>query len=343
MTPNRSRLVDALLNSVEPSIRWKMRVRFAGEDPNSRKIRALREEIRRSPRVSAMLAERNKRIGSEAHVYAKWQGAHWTLAALADLGYPQRDRALLAMRKRVLDQWLGASFYTEVESTPDFSTHRRSEAAPIVRGRYRRHASQQGNALLSLTRLGLADNAGGRLTELLLRWQWPDGGWNCDRNPSADTSSFMETLLPMRGLAAHAEATGDVAARAAASRAAEVFLSRRLFRRRSDATVIRPNFLVFHYPLYWHYDVLGGLVAMAEMGLIKDPRCADALEFLERKELPNGGWAAEGRFYRASPHPESSSRPGPISPVAWGGHGKRNLNEWATADALYVLNAAGRL
>jgi hypothetical protein len=97
------------------------------------------------------------------------------------------------------------------------------------------------------------------------------------------------------------------------------------------------------YPRYWHYDMLGGLVAMAEMGLIKDPRCADALDLLERKELPGGGWAAQGRFYKVSPNLDTSAKFGSISTVDWGGAGNARRNKWVTADALYVLSAAGRL
>ena len=63
--------------------------------------------------------------------------------------------------------------------------------------------------------------------------------------------------------------------------------------------------------------MLGGLVAMAEMGLIKDPRCADALELLEREELPKGGWAAQGRFYKVSHSMDMSTRFGSISQVDW--------------------------
>jgi hypothetical protein len=176
-----------------------------------------------------------------------------------------------------------------------------------------------------------------------LHWQWPDGGWNCDRNPGADTSSFNETLLPMLGLAAHAEQRGDDAARQAALKASEVFLCRSLFKRRTDGTVISPHWLRPKYPRYWHYDMLGGLVAMAEMGLITDPRCGDALDLLERKELPGGGWAAEGRFYKVSLIMDVSTRFGSISLVDWGGSGKRRMNEWVTADALHVLSAAGRI
>ena len=344
MKPTRTRAIDALLLSDEPSIRWKVLVDINGENPNSTKLKALREQIRTSPRVTALLAHRNRHFTREANVYAKYRGAHWTLAALADLGYPPGDESLLPMCRQVLDHWLSDSFYREFESKGAIPKRRSNEGVPVIRGRYRRCASQQGNALFSLTRLGL-DVGGGRerLAERLLHWQWPDGGWNCDRNPSADTSSFMESLLPMRALAAYAEASGNAAARAAACKASEIFLSRRLFKRRSDGKVIHPTFLIFHYPLYWHYDALGGLRAMAEMNLLDDPRCADALDLLERKELPDGGWAAQGRFYKVAPGVDTSDRFGSTTPVDWGGAGRRRLNEWITADVLYILRAAHRL
>ena len=131
-------------------------------------------------------------------VYAKWQGAHWVLAALADLGYPPGDPALHPLREQVLGTWLDQSYYVEFEATAKSAAYRR-RGVPIMRGRYRRCASQQGNALWFLIMLGLADSRCGDLVERLLLWQWPDGGWNCDKNPAADTSSFCETLLPMKG------------------------------------------------------------------------------------------------------------------------------------------------
>ena len=181
------------------------------------------------------------------------------------------------MRDQVLEHWLDDHYYQEfiAETKADVYQHK---GVPIMRGRHRQHASQQGNALYFLTRLGLADDRASRLVERLLHWQWPDGGWNCDKNPEADTSSFMESLLPMCGLAIHADATGRTKARAAARRAAEVFLERRLFKRRSTGGVIRLEFTQLHYPLYWHYDILGGLKAMTEVGAIHDRRCADALD-----------------------------------------------------------------
>jgi hypothetical protein len=163
------------------------------------------------------------------------------------------------LRERVLATWLDG------------------RVVRVLDGRPRVHASQQGNALRSLVALGLADSRCSELASRLLEWQWPDGGWNCDRHPAAATSSFFETLLPMRGLWAY----GSEASRTAARRAAEVFLKRRLLYRAGTGALIRDDFTKLHFPLYWHYDVLGGLVAMMELGLIADPRCADALDLLE--------------------------------------------------------------
>jgi hypothetical protein len=209
---------------------------------------------------------------------------------------------------------------------------------PRLNGRFRRCASQQGNALLYASRLAGGQDPAPHLADLLARWQWDDGGWNCARSPTAHVSSFMETLSPMRGLAAYASVSGSAKARRAAQRAAEVFLERRMFRRRKNGSIIRPHFLQLHYPLYWHYDVLGGLKGIAEAGRIDDPRCAEALDWLEERELPDGGWPADARLYHRSEAYEHGAEF-----VDWGAPARSRPNEWVTTDALFVLRAAGRL
>ncbi len=176
-----------------------------------------------------------------------------------------------------------------------------------------------------------------QLAECLIRWQWPDGGWNCDRRAEAAHSSFWESLIPLRGLARFAEATGDKDAKRAARRAAEVFLRHRLYRRITDGRIMNEQFTRLHYPCYWRYDILFSLKVMAEAGFIKDPRCGDALDLLQSKQLPDGGWPAEERFYRTAKTATSG-----CDLVSWSGVSKRMSNEWVTADALYVLRAAGR-
>jgi hypothetical protein len=130
------------------------------------------------------------------HANSKWDGAHWVLAALADLSYPPRDETLIALREQQLG-WL----FSE--------RHQNNFNKRTVDGRVRMHPSQEGNAVYSLIKLGLIDNRIEKLVQRMLDWQWLDGGWNCDMNPEVKISSFMESLLPMRALVFYEQLPGD--------------------------------------------------------------------------------------------------------------------------------------
>ena len=145
----------------------------------------------------------------------------------------------------------------------------------------------------------------------------------------------MESLIPLRALALHARR--NERSRAAAERAAEVFLGRRMYKSRRGGRVIAEDFVRLHYPCYWHYDILFGLRVMAEAGFVMDERCEEALGLLESKRLPDGGFPAEKRYYRLGEKPATGR-----SLVDWDGAGKRRANEFVTADALYVLKESGR-
>ncbi len=335
----RSDVVARLLRSHEPSIRWKTRIHVLGEDSGSESILSLQEEVRRGARTRELLKERTRAGPRKVPlgVYWKWTGIHWALAHLADLGYPTGDESLRPRIDQALNVWLGPNYFREYDAGIQKRPTGGPWGVPCLEGRFRRCASQQGNALLYTTTLGFSPKACRRLAERLVHWQWPDGGWNCDLNPTADTSSFGETLVTMMGLYAYGTAHRNADAVEAANRASEVFLRRQLFRRISNGKVIHWEFARLHYPLYWHYDFLGGLKAMAAMGRVRDSRCTDALDLLQSKELPGGGWPAEGRYYDL---PGERPRRGTDS-VLWG-RNWHGMNEWVTADALSVLVAAGR-
>src|SRR5256885_2078501 len=125
----------------------------------------------------------------------------------------------------------------------------------------------------------------------------------------------------MRGLAVAGE-------RKAADRAANVLLDRRLLYRRSDGQLIKNEWTKLHYPLYWHYDLLAGLMALTQAGHIRDKRCQDAVDLLRSKELPSGGWPAQARYYRGVGDLQLH-----FEHVDWGGVSTRQLNQWVTADA----------
>lgn len=331
-------IVNRLLQSPQPAIRWKVRANVLGEDAASAEMISLQNEVRESPLVTQLLkGVGDPKLNHGRGLYAKWQGAHWVMATLADIGYPPGDESLLPVKDALLDFWLQEDFYTEFEADSKAKAYQKN-GVPVMQGRHRRCASQQGNTLWMLLKLGLQDECLADLAERLLHWQWPDCGWNCDKNPDASHSSFMETLLPLRGLALYVQTTGDKAAADAVARAAEVFLKRHLYKRQSTGDVIHPEFTAVHYPLYWHYDILAGLKVMAEAGFINDPRCNNALDMLQGKQLPGGGWPAEKAYYKVSDEIALNA-----DHVNWGGTSKSRMNEWVTVDALFVLKQAGRV
>jgi hypothetical protein len=310
-------VLDRLINSSEACIRYKAQVNIHCTDAGSPEARQLQEEIRTSPRVQTLLSERDASGELPHHPYNKWLGAHWVLSCLADIGYPPGDESLLPLRRQVYGWLFSDKFLKSIKT---------------INGKVRRCGSQEGNAVYALFALGLADERTAELADRLLRWQWPDGGWNCDKKPEASHSSFMETLIPLRGLNLYGRATGSRQVRLAVERAAEVFLKRNLYQRQQDASVISPVFTRLHYPPYWHYDILFALKVMVEAGFIGDRRCTPAMDLLESRRLQGGGFAADSKYYRLTERRVSGR-----SLVSWGGTRAGSLNEFVTADALYVL------
>ncbi len=317
-------IIERLLASDELSIRYKILANVLETDTDLVKMKKLQNLIKKSPRVLTLLSERGRDSKVPYHPYNKWRGAHWILACLSDLGYPAGDKTLIPLREQVYD-WL-------------FSK-KHEQHIKEINGRVRRCASQESYALYYLHKLGLTDSRTDELAHRLVKWQWPDGGWNCDKKPSAHKSSFVESLIPFRALAMYADITGDSKAKKASERAVELFLKRKLFRKISDGSIIKESFIKLHYPCYFEYDILFALKVMAETGYIGDQRCQEALALLESKRLPDGGFPAEAKLYKiAEANPVSR-----YSLVDWGGISKKRYNEFVTADVLYVLQKAGRL
>jgi len=321
-------IIEKLLQSDEPSVRYKVLVNVLGKSKDSEEIKALQEEIKSSQRVRELLSERKEDGTIPFHPYKKWFGAHWILATLADIGYPPGDELLIPLKDQVYG-WL-------------FSADHENDIKTIA-GKVRRCASQEGNVLYATLSLGIADSYVDELADRLAKWQWADGGWNCDRNPDASNSSFMESLIPLRSLALHAKVTRNETSKVTAERATDIFLKRRLYIRQRDGEIIDKDFVTLHYPCYWHYDILFGLKVMAEAGFINDERCNDALDLLESKRLSDGGFPAEKKYYTRIDKSKSGWRKSGSSLVDWGYPSSKKCNEFVTADALYVLKASGRL
>jgi hypothetical protein len=334
--------IQWLLKSNDPSIHYFTLVDLLDVSPRSRAAIAARREIPNGARVRALLAEPkpserkiNRRFATHPgsfgdHPYKKWNGAHWRLVSLVELGIPSDHPRAHAAADQVLT-WLVSD------------DHRgRILNLQKLNGRWRRCASQEGNALAVCSRLGMTNDPRVQfLAQSLIEWQWDDGGWNCDKNPAAHHSSFYESLAPLWGLVEYHRVTGDKKCAPAIDRAAELFLRHRLFRSEKTGAVIDNEWLKLHYPLYYHYDVLQALVILARAGKIDDARCGEALDIIEQKRGKDGCWRAEGFFWKPKDlkglqKPSRSN----IEVVDWG---RRGANEMITLNALRVLKAADRI
>lgn len=322
-------LADSMCAHENPVVAYRARRLLGGEPENSRTLRKLRRAIGSSEMAERILLALN---GERFNPYRKWQGPHWTLYSLAEIAFPAGDRRLLPLRRRVMD-WMFAPAFLKPPSTAFFPGQPR---------RPRRCASMEGNTIWSQLVLGIVDDEHvPLLVDRLIAFQWPDGGWNCDKQPGARTSSVQETLLPLRGLAHWHRATGDERAQRAAKRAAEFLLARRLLWRKSDGALIEPEWGgpvdKIHYPIRF-YDVLSVLLVMTEMGLVRDRRCRDALDLLERKRLADGSFPVEWTNVTRADRIETRG-----TYADWGPRNRKKGNPLVTVDALYVLREAGRV
>jgi hypothetical protein len=234
------------------------------------------DPVWRKRMIAGLLRGQRRDGGFGVHPYGKWTGAHWRL------------------------DWIAAP-----------------SVAQVVAGKERRHASMEGNALAVCCRLGMARKKQVRhLVDVLLRAQWPDGGWNRDVSPSARRSSFHESLAPIWGLVEYHRATGDRDALDAAGRAGELLLNHRLYRSTTTGAPIHPEWERIHWPHYWHYDFFHGLRALALLGRLHDPRAADAIALLHARRRGDGSWRAGGHRYWHKPGAGSQAEA-----VDWGdGH-----------------------
>jgi hypothetical protein len=297
-------LVERLLQSSDPAIR-----RLAGDES---------ADALESPKVRTLLRF------PDVYPYKKWWGTHWRLIALADLGVPPGTPELAKGINQELE-WL----------TSDEAAATKTNKVGLVL----RHATIEGGAIYSASKLGFASDPRVRhLVNSLIQWQWPDGGWNCDERATGRRSSFHESATTALGLSAYHSATGDSDALTAARRTAELFLEHLLFRSLSTGEVIHPSWIKLHYPPYWHYDILQGLRVVQAVGLLADPRAADALEIVEKQRRRDGrfsgpSWSST-KVMQESDHPDPR---GLRDAVSWG---PGPNNEMLNLRAEHILAAA---
>jgi hypothetical protein len=325
---NENPAVNWLLDSGDPSIRYLTLTELLDRPLDSREVALAKKEIPNGPMVKTLLSGQWADGGFGVHPYQKWTGAHWRLVSLIELGIPAGFRPGVKATDLVLKWLLSEAHLGNV---------------PKIDGRYRRCASQEGNALAVCSRLGLAgDQRVVKLAESLIEWQWPDGGWNCDRRPEADHSSVNESLSTLWGLVEYQRATGDREYLKPIGKASEFFLQHYLFRSDHTGEIIHPSMVELHYPLYWHCDILQELMMLSRAGKLSDLRTKDALDVVEKKRGPDGLWRADHSYWslkRARPE-KSKVSVSNVEIVDWG---RRGPNKMITLNALRVLKGSGRI
>ena len=338
MEDNDNSVVEWLLNSEDPSIRYLTLVDILDKPEDSSEVEKTRRLISRGSKVRILLDGQQADGGFGVHPYQKWTGAHWRLVSLVELGISRGHLPSVRATDLVLKWLLGEAHVHNV---------------PQINGLYRRCASQEGNALAVCSRLGLAkDPRVRRLAESLIEWQWPDGGWNCDRREEASHSSFNESLSTLWGLVEYYRATGEKSVAESVDRASEFFLKHRIFRSCRTGEVRQPetfhskvyrsihSFTDLHYPLYWHYDILQALTILHRAGKLGDPRTQEAIDLVESKSGDDGRWRPEGYYWSIRRKTRTKIDVSNVEIVDWG---RRGPNEFITLNAVRVLKAAGRL
>ncbi|MBV7333408.1 hypothetical protein KFU94_35270 [Chloroflexi bacterium TSY] len=207
----------------------------------------------------------------------------------------------------------------------------------FIRDKYRVHGSFHANAIYASIVLGIANEETDELAANLLRYQWPGGGWNCNKLPRTKGPSIVHTAYGLRGLVTYQCREKSAALAQAIEDAAEILLERQVYLKRSNGKPLRPVFTKLSYPYPRLYDFMAGLHILTQSGHIQDPRCERALDLLESKFVDGQGWATERKLFSHAKGKDNFTH------AEWEKERLGKASLFLTVDALEILKAADRL
>ena len=240
----------------------------------------------------------------------KWTSTHYTLLELKNLGLSAAHPAARRAVRLIL----------QADRAPD-------GGLKATKGEQPSDACVNGMALNYLTYFGGDQQRLAGVVDFLLRQQVPDGGFNCRLNRGgARHSSLHTTVSVIEGITQYERSGYEyrlAALRAARADASDFLLRHRLYRSERTGEVINPAFTLLHHPARWHFDVLRGMEALADSGVMHDERMDDALDLLGSRRGTDGRWVAS-RPYPGQTHVARAAS---------------DADRWVSLVALKVLNA----
>src|SRR5262245_13086638 len=269
----------------DPAIRWQA-LRDLVEAPPG-KVERERRNIARDGWGAALLARQDSQgtwaggLSSDGGLYSpKWISTTYTMLMLRDFGLPPSDRQARRACTLLLDGGL------QRDGGINYGWQGQSETCIT------------GMVLSVLSYFKYDDGRLDTIADHLLRWQMPDGGWNCRRRSGATHASLHTTMSVLEGLRLYELHRGRklLTIRAAQRRGREFLLVHRLFRSHRNGDVIKPVFLRFAFPPRWHYDILRALDYFQAVSAPRDRRLAEAIDIVRNSQRPDGLWSLQNRY-----------------------------------------------
>lgn len=209
----------------------------------------------------------------------KWTSTTYTLLLLRRLGLEPGNAAALAGCRALVEEatWRegGVSYW---------STHNYAERCV------------NSMILLVLSYFGHDDPRLDGIADLLLRAEYPDGGWNCEDHRGATHPSFHTTVSALEGLTEWKRRSGASDADGAIARGHEFMYAHGMFRSHRTRREIDPEWKVAHFPPRWHYDLWRGLDHLRESGVKPDGRVEEAVHIVSSQRRDDGCWG-KGKQY----------------------------------------------